>query len=224
MNRDVHGGHERRGSGPLALRARAPPERMMRIMERLARAPAELAYGRRADAQIVGSFDALRWVPEAEMIPPGLDLSPFTPVPPSDRERPLVAHAPRNGPVIAFVDALGGASGGQPLECLARFEQARDFRARRPRHHRAAMGDELDQPVGGQTFFTVPTGRVICGLGPTAAPGPTGTGGPAFTVPPGRVTCRFAPTHPCAPARSSIACLRGLVIDSSAAWHGPCVS
>jgi Glycosyl transferases group 1 len=56
--------------------------------------PDELAYGKRADAQIVGSFDALRWVPEAEMIPPGLDLSPFTPVPPSDRERPIVVHAP----------------------------------------------------------------------------------------------------------------------------------
>src|SRR2546421_9368229 len=58
--------------------------------------PAELAYGKRADAQIVGSFDALRWVPEAEMIPPGLDLRPFTPVPPTDRERPIVVHAPSN--------------------------------------------------------------------------------------------------------------------------------
>jgi glycosyltransferase involved in cell wall biosynthesis len=56
--------------------------------------PAQLAYGKRADAEIVGSFDALRWVPEAELIPPGLDLRPFTPVPPSDRERPLVVHAP----------------------------------------------------------------------------------------------------------------------------------
>ena len=56
--------------------------------------PAELAYGKRADAEIVGSFDALRWVPEAELIPPGLDLRPYTPVPPSDRERPLVVHAP----------------------------------------------------------------------------------------------------------------------------------
>jgi hypothetical protein len=58
--------------------------------------PAELAYGKRADAQVVGSFDALRWVPEAEMIPPGLDLRPFTQVPPSDRERPVVVHAPSN--------------------------------------------------------------------------------------------------------------------------------
>jgi hypothetical protein len=60
------------------------------------KSPAELAYGRRAGAQIVGSFDALRWVPDAEMIPPGLDLRPFTPVPPSDRERPIVVHAPSN--------------------------------------------------------------------------------------------------------------------------------
>jgi glycosyltransferase involved in cell wall biosynthesis len=56
----------------------------------------ELAYGNRAGAQIVGSFDALRWVPDAEMIPPGLDLRPFTPVPPSDRERPIIVHAPSN--------------------------------------------------------------------------------------------------------------------------------
>jgi len=58
--------------------------------------PDDLAYGKRAGVEIVGSFDALRWVPEAEMIPPGLDLRPFTPVPPSDRERPVVVHAPSN--------------------------------------------------------------------------------------------------------------------------------
>ena len=56
--------------------------------------PEQLAYAKRADAQIVGSFDALRWVPDAEMIPPGLDLRPYPPVPPSDRERPIVVHAP----------------------------------------------------------------------------------------------------------------------------------
>jgi len=58
--------------------------------------PAELAYGKRADAEIVGSYDAIRWVPEAHVIPPGLDLRPFTPVPPSDAPRPLVVHAPSN--------------------------------------------------------------------------------------------------------------------------------
>ena len=56
--------------------------------------PAELAYGKRAGAEIVGSYAATRWVPAAHVIPPGLDLRPFTPVPPSDNPRPLVVHAP----------------------------------------------------------------------------------------------------------------------------------
>jgi glycosyltransferase involved in cell wall biosynthesis len=60
------------------------------------KSPEELAFGKRADAEIVGSFDALRWVPEAEMIPPGIDVSSFTPAPPSDAARPLVVHAPSN--------------------------------------------------------------------------------------------------------------------------------
>jgi hypothetical protein len=58
--------------------------------------PAELAYGKRADAEIVGSYDATRWVPEAHVIPPGLDLREFIPVPPTDNPRPLVVHAPSN--------------------------------------------------------------------------------------------------------------------------------
>jgi glycosyltransferase involved in cell wall biosynthesis len=58
--------------------------------------PAELAFGKRADAEIVGSYDAIRWVREAHVIPPGLDLRLFTPVPPSDAARPLVVHAPSN--------------------------------------------------------------------------------------------------------------------------------
>jgi glycosyltransferase involved in cell wall biosynthesis len=58
--------------------------------------PRQLAYGKRADAEIVGSYDATRWVPEAHVVPPGLDLRPFTPVPPSDNPRPLVVHAPSN--------------------------------------------------------------------------------------------------------------------------------
>jgi glycosyltransferase involved in cell wall biosynthesis len=58
--------------------------------------PEQLAFGKRADAEIVGSYDAIRWVPEAHVIPPGLDLRPLTPVPPSDAPRPLVVHAPSN--------------------------------------------------------------------------------------------------------------------------------
>jgi glycosyltransferase involved in cell wall biosynthesis len=55
--------------------------------------PAELAYGKRADTEIVGSYDAIRWVPEAQVVPPGLDLRQFTPTPPSDARRPLVVHS-----------------------------------------------------------------------------------------------------------------------------------
>jgi glycosyltransferase involved in cell wall biosynthesis len=58
------------------------------------KSPDELAYGRKADAQIVGSYDAIRWVPEAEVIPPGVDLALIEPAPPSDRPRPLIVHAP----------------------------------------------------------------------------------------------------------------------------------
>ena len=58
------------------------------------KSPEQLAYARRADARIVGSVAALAAIPDAELIPPGLDLRPFVPEPPSDRERPLVVHAP----------------------------------------------------------------------------------------------------------------------------------
>jgi glycosyltransferase involved in cell wall biosynthesis len=56
--------------------------------------PEELAYGKHADAQVVGSYDAIRWVPEAEVIPPGVDLERIRPEPQSDRSRPLIVHAP----------------------------------------------------------------------------------------------------------------------------------
>jgi glycosyltransferase involved in cell wall biosynthesis len=53
----------------------------------------ELAYGRRANAQIVGSYDAARWVPEAEVVPPGIDLRGIEPAP-QRADGPLrVAHA-----------------------------------------------------------------------------------------------------------------------------------
>jgi glycosyl transferase family 1 len=74
--------------------------------------PAELAWGRRAGAQIVGSYDAARWVPEAHVVPPGLDLRGYEPRPPSDAARPLVVHAPSNrqkkgtAHVIAACDRL----------------------------------------------------------------------------------------------------------------------
>jgi glycosyltransferase involved in cell wall biosynthesis len=58
------------------------------------KAPEQLAYARGADARIVGSYDALRWVPDAHVVPPGLDPRDYTPVPSEDRRRPVVLHAP----------------------------------------------------------------------------------------------------------------------------------
>jgi glycosyltransferase involved in cell wall biosynthesis len=56
--------------------------------------PQELVWAQKADARIVGSYDAIRWVPDAEVVPPGIDLREYEPVAPTDRERPVVVHAP----------------------------------------------------------------------------------------------------------------------------------
>ena len=56
--------------------------------------PEELAYGKKAGAEIVGSYDAIRWVPEATVIPPGVDLRAIRPAPAAERRRPVVVHAP----------------------------------------------------------------------------------------------------------------------------------
>jgi len=57
------------------------------------KSPDELAYGRLADAQIVGSYDAAHWIREAEVVPPGIDLSAIEPVPPRADGPVRVAHA-----------------------------------------------------------------------------------------------------------------------------------
>jgi glycosyltransferase involved in cell wall biosynthesis len=73
----------------------------------------ELAWSKRAGARVVGSYDAARWVPDAVVIPPGIDLRGIEPPPPSDRERPVVLHAPssraRKGTehVVAACEQLG---------------------------------------------------------------------------------------------------------------------
>ena len=77
------------------------------------KSPEELAFGRRADAQVVGSFAATRWVPEAEVIPPGIDLRGLDPVPPRDDGPVRVVHAAlsrrRKGTehVVAACEELG---------------------------------------------------------------------------------------------------------------------
>lgn len=76
------------------------------------KSPRELASGKKAGLEIVGSYDALRWVPEATVIPPGLDVASIEPAPPSERARPVILHAPssrrRKGTehVIAAIESL----------------------------------------------------------------------------------------------------------------------
>jgi glycosyltransferase involved in cell wall biosynthesis len=57
--------------------------------------PSQLAFGKKAGAEVVGSYDAIRWVPEAEFIPPGIDVASIEPsYPAPDRTRPVILHAP----------------------------------------------------------------------------------------------------------------------------------
>jgi glycosyltransferase involved in cell wall biosynthesis len=95
---------------------------------------AELAFGKKADAQVVGSYDAARWVPEAEMIPPGVDVRGIEPAPPRDRPRPVILHAPssraRKGTdhVLAACDGLDAelrlVEGVDHEEAFERFRDA----------------------------------------------------------------------------------------------------
>jgi glycosyltransferase involved in cell wall biosynthesis len=96
--------------------------------------PAELAYARRAGARVVGSYDAIRWVPDAEVIPPGVDVGRIRPEPPSGRARPLIVHAPssrrRKGTehVVAACDGLDAdleiVEGLHHDEAFARYRAA----------------------------------------------------------------------------------------------------
>ena len=77
------------------------------------RPPEELAWASRANAVVVGSYDAIRWVPDAHVIPPGIDVASIEPAPPSTNQRPVVLHAPssrsRKGTdeVVAACEKLG---------------------------------------------------------------------------------------------------------------------
>jgi len=73
----------------------------------------DLKWARKAGAVVVGSYDAIQWVPDAHVIPPGIDVSSIEPAPPRHHEHPVVLHAPssrsRKGTeeVVAAADKLG---------------------------------------------------------------------------------------------------------------------
>ena len=73
----------------------------------------QLAYGLAADAEIVSSYDAARWVPDADVILPGIEVAKIVPALPSaETRRPVILHAPssrrRKGTeqIVAAVDGL----------------------------------------------------------------------------------------------------------------------
>jgi glycosyltransferase involved in cell wall biosynthesis len=98
------------------------------------KSPQELAFGRKAGAEIVGSYDALRWVPHAEFVPPGIDVASIEPAPPTDRSRPVILHAPssrrRKGTehVLAAVESLDAelvlVEGLDHREAFERYREA----------------------------------------------------------------------------------------------------
>jgi glycosyltransferase involved in cell wall biosynthesis len=73
--------------------------------------PEQLAFGKRAGAEIVGSYDAIRWVPEAEVIPPGVDLGRLQPAPPYGRSRPVIVHAPSSRRRKGTEDVIAACAG-----------------------------------------------------------------------------------------------------------------
>lgn len=57
----------------------------------------KLGYGLKADARIVGSYAALRFIPyDAHVVPPGIELDRYVPAPPEEHERIRIVHAPSN--------------------------------------------------------------------------------------------------------------------------------
>jgi hypothetical protein len=98
------------------------------------KSPQELAFGKKAGAEIVGSYDAVRWVPHAEFVPPGIDLASIEPAPPTDRARPVILHAPssrsRKGTehVLAAVEGLDAdlmlVEGLDHREAFERYREA----------------------------------------------------------------------------------------------------
>ena len=93
-----------------------------------------LDWSRRAGARVVGSYDAIRWVPDAHVIPPGIDVHAVEPAPPSNHERPVVLHAPssraRKG--TEFVVAAC-----EQLDCELEIVEKLDHREAFERYRRA---------------------------------------------------------------------------------------
>jgi hypothetical protein len=121
---------------------------------------AELAWGKRADAEIVGSWDAHRWVPEAHVVPPPIDLARYAVAPPTENARVRVAHAPSNR-AKKGTDAVIAACEQLPVD-LDLIEGVKHDEARRRYARADVVVDQL--VVGWYGLFAIEsmaTGRPV---------------------------------------------------------------
>jgi glycosyltransferase involved in cell wall biosynthesis len=121
---------------------------------------AELAWGKRAGTEIVGSWDAHRWVPDAHVVPPPIDLDEYEAVPPPENERVRIAHAPSNR-AKKGTDAVIAACEELPVE-LDLIEGVKHDEARRRYAQADVIVDQL--VVGWYGLFAIEslaTGRPV---------------------------------------------------------------
>jgi glycosyltransferase involved in cell wall biosynthesis len=106
------------------------------------RPPEALDWSRRAGARVVGSYDAVRWVPDAHVIPPGIDVHAIEPAPPSDRGRPVVLHAPSSRARKGTEFVVAACEG---LDCELEIVEGLDHREAFERYRRAdVVVDQLN--------------------------------------------------------------------------------
>ena len=104
--------------------------------------PEKLDWSRRAGARVVGSYDAIRWVPDAHVIPPGIDVHAIEPAPPSERERPVVLHAPSSRARKGTEFVLAAC---EQLDCELEIVEGLDHREAFERYRRAdVIVDQLN--------------------------------------------------------------------------------
>lgn len=111
----------------------------------------ELAWGKRADAEIVGSWDAHRWVPAAHVVPPPIDLTRYVAAPPPENEVLRIAHAPSNR-AKKGTDAVIAACKELPVE-LDLIEGVKHDEARRRYTQADVIVDQL--VVGWYGLFAI---------------------------------------------------------------------
>lgn len=124
------------------------------------KSPQELAWGKGADAEIVGSWDAHRWVPTAHVVPPPIDLARYVAAPPPENELVRIAHAPSNR-AKKGTDAVIAACMELPVE-LDLIEGVKHDEARRRYTQADLIVDQL--VVGWYGLFAIEsmaTGRPV---------------------------------------------------------------